>query len=162
MAGMSFAEMLRKAAIEAMARELMTEHRLPVTGPGAWVFRWDRSKTREGVCIFTRRVISLSWPVAQIREMAESRDTILHEIAHALAGYEAAHGPRWKAMARKIGARPVACTDGPRAVMRYTGRCPAGHTAQRDRLTDVNRVRLYCVKCYREGRGRPRFTWTEN
>lgn len=162
MAGMTFAEMIRKAAVESMARELMAEHELPVTGPGAWSFRWDRSKTREGQCIFGRRVISLSWPIAQLRELAESRDTILHEIAHAIAGYRAAHGPAWKAVCRKIGARPVACSDGQRAEMRYTGRCPAGHTAQRDRLDDRARAGLCCLKCSRAGRGRLRFTWTEN
>ena len=160
MSGMTFAEMILKAAIEGMARDLMTEHGLPVTGPGAWVFRWDRSKTREGACIYGRRVISLSWPVAQIREIAESRDTVLHEIAHAIAGYRAAHGPAWKAVCRKIGARPKACSDGERAAMRYTGACPAGHTVQRDRVTDKARA-SWCGKCYRAG-VRVHFTWTEN
>ena len=39
---------------------------------------------------------------------AEIRDTILHEIAHALAGPEARHGARWKAIARRIDATPRA------------------------------------------------------
>ena len=34
----------------------------------------------------------------------EVRDTILHEIAHALAGAKAKHGPAWKAIARRLGA----------------------------------------------------------
>lgn len=157
---MTFAEMIRKAAIEGMARDLMIQHGLPVTGPGAWSFRWDNSKTREGVCTYGRRVIALSWPIAQIRTLDESRDTVLHEIAHALVGYAAAHGPAWKAMARKLGATPKACSDGERALMRYTGACPYGHTTQRDRITD--RARLdFCAKCYKVGR-RVRFTWTEN
>lgn len=36
----------------------------------------------------------------------ELRDTILHEIAHAIAGIKAGHGPVWRAVARKIGAKP--------------------------------------------------------
>ncbi len=36
------------------------------------------------------------------------RDTVLHEIAHAIAGPEAGHGPLWKATARRIGATPRA------------------------------------------------------
>ena len=38
------------------------------------------------------------------------RDTVLHEIAHAIAGHEAGHGPLWKATARRIGATPRAKT----------------------------------------------------
>ena len=41
----------------------------------------------------------------------ESRDvtnTILHEIAHALAGAKPGHGPAWKTVARRIGATPRA------------------------------------------------------
>src|SRR5262249_31162680 len=34
------------------------------------------------------------------------RDTLLHEIAHALAGRDAGHGPLWKAMCRRAGAKP--------------------------------------------------------
>ena len=33
-------------------------------------------------------------------------EVILHEIAHALAGPEAGHGPEWKAIAIRLGARP--------------------------------------------------------
>ena len=36
------------------------------------------------------------------------RDTVLHEIAHAIAGREAGHGPLWKVTARRIGATPRA------------------------------------------------------
>ena len=38
----------------------------------------------------------------------EVRDTILHEIAHALAGAKARHGPAWKAIAKRLGATPKA------------------------------------------------------
>lgn len=36
----------------------------------------------------------------------QARDTFLHEVAHALAGHAAGHGPEWKAMCRKLGATP--------------------------------------------------------
>lgn len=36
-------------------------------------------------------------------------DTILHEIAHALAGPAARHGPAWKSIARRLGATPKSC-----------------------------------------------------
>lgn len=34
------------------------------------------------------------------------RDTVLHEIAHAIAGRDVVHGPAWRAVARKVGANP--------------------------------------------------------
>jgi hypothetical protein len=36
----------------------------------------------------------------------QAMDTFLHEVAHALAGHKAGHGPEWKAMCRKLGACP--------------------------------------------------------
>lgn len=36
--------------------------------------------------------------------MAHVKDTVLHEIAHALAGHEAKHGPVWQKIAKEIGA----------------------------------------------------------
>lgn len=41
----------------------------------------------------------------------EVRDTLRHEAAHALAGFHAGHGRRWRAAAIRLGARPEA---GPR------------------------------------------------
>ncbi len=37
------------------------------------------------------------------------RDTLLHEIAHALAGHRAGHGPVWRKIAREVGAKPKRC-----------------------------------------------------
>ena len=37
------------------------------------------------------------------------RNTMLHEIAHAIAGYQAAHGPTWRTVARQVGAKPERC-----------------------------------------------------
>lgn len=43
---------------------------------------------------------------------SEQKDTVLHEIAHALDFEERGtsdHGPRWKAIARRVGATPTRC-----------------------------------------------------
>lgn len=54
-------------------------------------------------------------------------DTILHEIAHALAGYQAAHGRVWRAYALMVGARPRACKSIHLDLgTRYVGTCPFG------------------------------------
>ena len=85
----------------AMGRQLLDQH-----GLDEWDFRFDRAKRRAGLCRFDDRVISLSRYLTQLHDAEQVRDTVLHEIAHALAGPEAGHGPTWQAKARQVGARP--------------------------------------------------------
>ena len=64
-----------------LALGLMREHRVP----GDWLFEFDRSKVRFGRCHYGRKEISLSRHLVELNDEAEVRETILHEIAHALA-----------------------------------------------------------------------------
>lgn len=89
---------------ERLAHHLMRNH-----GLVNWSFKWDHAKRRFGVCRFGRKEIGLSRYLVSLNNESDVRDTILHEIAHALAGRDAHHGPRWKAMAARIGARPERC-----------------------------------------------------
>ena len=93
----------RLAHVAALARRLMDEH-----GLGAWAFAFLEAERRLGDCRFEDRLIRIGRGHALDAGEAEVRDTILHEIAHALAGPEARHGPAWKAAARRIGATPRA------------------------------------------------------
>ena len=45
-------------------------------------------------------------------------DTLLHEIAHAIADPTARHGPAWKAVAMRLGATPRACDNSEKAVVK--------------------------------------------
>ncbi len=38
-------------------------------------------------------------------------DLILHEVAHAIAGHKAAHGPAWQAVCRRLGCNPSRFKD---------------------------------------------------
>ena len=67
-------------AARRLALGLMREHRVP----GDWLFEFDRSKVRFGRCHYGRKEISLSRHLVELNDEAEVRDTILHEIAHAL------------------------------------------------------------------------------
>ena len=93
----------RLSHIAATARGLMDEH-----GLDTWTFAFLEAERRLGDCHFQDRVIRVGRAHALDAGEAEIRDTILHEIAHALAGPEARHGARWKAIARRIGATPRA------------------------------------------------------
>jgi predicted SprT family Zn-dependent metalloprotease len=106
-----------------IAHHLLGKYNLAQQG---WVFRWDNAKRRAGACWYYRKVISLSraYVNLNIKERPDDViDTILHEIAHALAGCREGHSKVWKAMCARIGARPERCTD--RAVMMPVGRLTA-------------------------------------
>ena len=87
-----------------LARQLMDEH-----GLHDWGFRFNRRKNDMGCCHYHHQRIELSQHFVGANEQAIVRDTILHEIAHALAGHRAGHGPKWKRICRRIGATPQRC-----------------------------------------------------
>ena len=93
----------RLNGVAGMARRLMDEHGL--TG---WILAFVEAKRRLGDCHFQHRVIRISRTHALGESKEQIRDTVLHEIAHAIAGREAGHGPLWKVTARRIGATPRA------------------------------------------------------
>lgn len=125
----------------ALARELMDEH-----GLGGWRLELDRAKRRAGICRHHQRAIGLSAPITRLHPEAEVRDTILHEIAHALAGPRAGHGPAWAAVARRLGCSAQRCVseEAPSVPGTWVGICPQGHTADRHRRPE--RV-LLCTLC---------------
>lgn len=95
--------------VEAHARAC-----LDACGLQTWEFGWDRAVKRLGCCRVTRRHITLSRYFAQAHlngAQEQILDTILHEIAHALAWEQArhaGHGPLWKAWCAALGATPRA------------------------------------------------------
>lgn len=118
-----------RAALD-LARALLDEHGLP-----DWSTTLDRAKTRAGACRFGRRQITLSAPLTRLHSETEVRDTILHEIAHALAGPSHGHDEVWRAIAVRIGCSGKRCVppDAPRVEGSWRGTCPAGHVRHRHR-----------------------------
>lgn len=126
----------------ALALRLMEQHGLLQSG---WDFEYDRAKTRFGRCSYRRRVISLSRYLTPLRDEMDVRDTILHEIAHALTP-GAHHGPRWRSKAREIGCNGERCGEGPVLPGRYTYTC-AGCNGRWNRHRRFKRPML-CRRCH--------------
>lgn len=95
---------MKKFEAHLLAAQLMKEH-----GLVGWKFRVDtKTSRRRGCCKYSSRTISVSeWYLGSDDSMV--RDTILHEIAHALIPPSHGHDELWKAVARRVGALPVAC-----------------------------------------------------
>lgn len=97
---------MNRHSAERLARQLMNEH-----GLVGWSFGWNTRKKGCGLCIHTRREIQLSAHYVAMNPEDNVRDTILHEIAHALVGGNHGHDRVWRAKAISIGCSGERCAD---------------------------------------------------
>lgn len=90
-----------------LARQTLDAH-----GLHGWKAVIDtRPRKRLGQCRYRNREIGISAYHVTYHSDEDVRDTILHEIAHALVGPGHGHGPVWKAKARALGIRPRASVE---------------------------------------------------
>ncbi len=129
-------------------------------GLSGWSFVFDRAVRRAGKCSYRERTISLSAPLAKLHDEAEVRETVLHEIAHALTPGEG-HSAVWRRTALRIGSNGERCVDSaaPQVPGAWQGTCAAGHTVQRHRAPQ--RV-VSCRQCARGFDPAHVFTWTHH
>lgn len=108
-----------------LATGLMAQHRL--TG---WRLVFDNAKTRAGACDSQHHELTLSRPLISLYAPEQVTQTVLHEIAHALAGSGHGHDRKWRTIARRIGYSGGRClpADAPQVDGPWVGTCPAGHT----------------------------------
>jgi hypothetical protein len=115
----------------------MAQHGLTADG---WTFEIDRATTRLGLCQYGPKVISMGTSYVGSADEPSVRDTILHEIAHALVGphvlthtgavvrsgrgrpAKTGHGWQWKVKAREIGCTGQRSGENPAATARHDER----------------------------------------
>jgi len=75
---------------------------------GGWTFGWmSRRATRTcGQCDYRAKAIRLNPRHVELNTPEVVLDTIRHEIAHAMVGSRANHGPAWRECAVRVGATP--------------------------------------------------------
>jgi len=114
----------------------------------SWSFAFDNAKTRAGLCNYTDKRISVSRYLANRYEDDDIHQVLLHEVAHAIAGSWAGHGPKWKVIAKDLGYVGKRLHDGPIAdeLAPWVGTCSAGHLHYRYRTPTRP---LSCGKCSR-------------
>jgi len=140
--------------VRLRAEALIAEH----LGAGTWAFGFDHAKTRAGQCDFAQKRITVSRHLAARFSDDDVEQVLLHEVAHALAGARAAHGPKWKRTAAAIGYTGSRLHDGPIAseLAPWIGTCPAGHEHFRYRTPTRP---LACARCSRRFDARNVITW---
>lgn len=126
----------------------------------SWTFGFDTAKTRAGLCNYTDRRISVSRHLASRYEDDEIHQILLHEVAHAIAGSGAGHGPRWKTIAADLGYVGKRTHDGSVAseLAPWVGSCPVGHLHYRYRKPTRT---LSCGTCSRRFDSANTITWTK-
>src|SRR5947209_15232461 len=87
----------RAQEADSLARELLDSY-----GLRGWLFRFNRSKVNLGLCLFGPRVIELSIHFVERNPEEVIRDTLLHEIAHALVGPGHGHDAVWQRMCQRV------------------------------------------------------------
>lgn len=135
----------------ALADTLMKAHGLYRKG---WKFEFFRSKRSFGRCLYQEKRILISSEFVKINDDHHVRDTILHEIAHALVGGRHGHDEVWQEKAREIGCDGKRFFDAD-AVHQpekpCIGTCPhCGKTIERYRMTKI--ACKNCCNAYNGGR----------
>ena len=122
-----------------LGAELFAEY-----GLEGWRLRLDHARRRAGLCDYRNKTISLSRHYVRYADEAHIRDTLLHEIAHALVGPHHGHNAVWRQQARKMGCSATRCHTLEFAEPKWMMTCPSGcFSVPRHR----RKSNLVCAKC---------------
>ena len=131
--------------VKMLADKLLDEHGLIEKG---WRFSFDRAKRRAGSCKFSKKEITLAKAYAEQQERMEIKNTILHEIAHALVGSQHGHSQIWRKKAKEIGCDASRCHhivfSKPKYVLTCYNRC---FEVSRYRVNQSFMQSKICSKC---------------
>lgn len=120
---------------------------LAVHGLTDWHIKLDNAKQRNGQCRYSIKTISLSRYGIEFRTAEQTRDTVLHEIAHALTpGHH--HDAVWRRKCIEIGGNGQRCNEGAAVPFRYVGTCPGcSSTRGRHKLSKAITTGASCGSC---------------
>ena len=137
-----------------IATNLLKEHGLIAQG---WGVKLGRGSRRLGLCSYRHKTIKIARHHVLNGTDAEVLDTIRHEVAHALAGSDAMHGPIWKNLALKLGAIPYPVKHIKYQIpTRYTIVCTKCERILQHRINKISPQRMndsFCKYCGYTSRG---------
>lgn len=132
-----------------LTHDLLKEH-----GVDGWDVAFDNSVYNQGITDPSRMTIFLSKHFLVEDSDKEIRDTILHEVAHVLAGCHEKHGKKWIKIVEQLGGKPMAKSYVNTVPYRYVGTCGSGCSlAYRHRM--VKSATYLCMTCNEE------ISWSE-
>jgi len=125
-----------------------------------WEFSWHNKKTILGTCSYYRKTIFLSKAIfTNPQNQAVLKNTILHEIAHALTPGDK-HGKIWKKTFIKLGGSGETCSDVQcEARDKYTFKCPnCGQVIYKYRKLKYEHACSICCDKFNGGKFSKEFT----
>lgn len=142
---MSFSSVDRQKDVKSLAKHLFEIHGLS----SSWKFEFDHAKSRMGVCRHRSKVISLSkYCITNPKiPMKEIKNTLLHEIAHALVGHAHHHNHVWKSKAVEIGCTGQTCHTRVLTKYKYSIKCSCGQINTKRYKLHKNTRTLCCSHC---------------
>ena len=103
-------DLIKLHKVKEFANEQLKKWGLTGSYDNDWCMVWDTKAVRRyGQCRYGKQEIGITKQLANINSLEESKDVVLHEIAHALTGPGHGHDATWKRMCIKVGARPERC-----------------------------------------------------
>lgn len=126
---------------EKLVDELFVKHNL-----NEWNFRFDRAVKRFGQCKFNDKQITLSKKLVELNNIEVVKNTLLHEIAHALVGPGNGHNYKWWSKALEIGCDGKTRYDTNKVIiakLKYTGIC---RNCKKE-ITHQRKHNLACKNC---------------
>lgn len=120
-----------------------------------FTFEFDVAKTRFGRCSHALRKITISKHLTMFNNEKEFKDTLLHEIAHALVGTGNGHNEVWKNKCIEIGCRPERfyLKENINMGYKYNYECPSCDVSiQRHRKLKKVGACAKCCKKYNQGK----------
>ena len=114
--------------VEDHAAQLLERHLNTGAPTTRWRFHFETATGRAGICRHDNRTIALSVSYVLRAPWADIRDTLLHEIVHAIVGPGHAHDAVWQAAARRIGCTARRCSTVTHSLKRWIGECPGAET----------------------------------
>lgn len=102
---------------KAMAEEMIKKH-----GLDHWKFRYLMDEKNLGLCTYRGKIITLSLQWTKNGEQEVVKDTVLHEVSHALnweRNRKTGHGLEWKRICIEVGAKPQEFYTGPKMPPKY-------------------------------------------
>jgi len=128
---------------------------------------FNNRKNSAGICNYAKHSIELSEALTELSDEADVKDTILHEIAHALTkGHH--HDWVWQRKAKEIGCNGIRCygdktkestTIAYNLIAKYKGLCPNGHEHFKNKRSTKKSSCSLCSRRYDE---RYLIVYTEN
>ena len=103
------------------AREIFKEEckKNNITG---WSFKLNTNKRFRGWCKYGKKRVEISRNLLPLG-VDEVRKTIIHELAHVVAGYENSHNHIWKSTVIRMGGDPRRLGKAMKVKGRYIGKC---------------------------------------